>query len=38
VDYLFHENLPPEGDPVVPVEAGTTPSDRPPEDVKSDLY
>ena len=44
--YPAHENpgepaepyLPPEGDPVVPVEAGTTAPDRPPDDVKSDLY
>jgi penicillin-binding protein 1A len=38
VEYFFHENLPPEGDPAVPVEAGTTSSDRQPDDVKSDLY
>jgi penicillin-binding protein 1A len=38
VEYFFHENLPPEGDPAVPVEAGTTSSDRQSDDVKSDLY
>ena len=38
VEYFFHENLPAEGDPALPVEAGGRPSDRPPEDVKSDLY
>jgi penicillin-binding protein 1A len=38
VEYFFHENLPPEGDPALPVEADTIPSERPPEDVKSDLY
>jgi penicillin-binding protein 1A len=38
VEYFFHENMPAEGDPVVPMEAGTTAPDRPPDDVKSDLY
>jgi penicillin-binding protein 1A len=36
LEYFYHENLPPEGEPVPAVEL--VPSERRPEDVKSDLY
>jgi penicillin-binding protein 1A len=36
LEYFYHENLPPEGEALPAVEL--VPSERKPEDVKSDLY
>jgi penicillin-binding protein 1A len=36
LEYFYHENLPPEGEPV--TETVLAPGERKPEDVRSDLY